>query len=205
VVIGCDTAKMAANPKPMGAVGGRVASNLRRLRKGISTYELQRRLTEIGWPIRANAITLIEAGRRRVDVDDLVALAVVLGVNPNQLLFPAMLQRKGISYGVPVVGDVTAMDADIWRWATGERPLVRLVPDDAAGEFTREDEPSGQEIAEFVVSANPHHYLTVPGPDDDTVAILADVFRTVMSRGTQAEQLRKLLDSALAEAADGES
>jgi hypothetical protein len=65
-----------------------VADNVRRYR-GETTYaELSRRLTELGRPIAPLGLRHIEADNRRVDVDDLVFLAVALDVAPLALLTP---------------------------------------------------------------------------------------------------------------------
>ena len=65
-----------------------MAANLRRMRREreLTTAALSQRLAEIGHPIAATGITKIEMGDRRVDVDDLVALAAALDTTPNQLL-----------------------------------------------------------------------------------------------------------------------
>jgi transcriptional regulator with XRE-family HTH domain len=182
---------------PPGTNGGRVAANLRYFRRGRSTYEIARALKDIGRPIAANGLTKIENGERRVTVDDLVALAVVLGVSPNQLLFPTMMSRNGEPSPLPLVGTAVADDADIWRWANGERPLRTLDP--GSGEYS--EEPSGQEIAAFVLGANPHHYITAAERYDDIVAALADAFRSAVKTGADPESVRKLLDRAITEAA----
>jgi len=52
----------------------------------MSYAELSRRLTEQGRPIAALGLRRIEAGERRVDADDLVALASVLEVDPGKML-----------------------------------------------------------------------------------------------------------------------
>ena len=67
-----------------------VAANLMRLRKAqrLTTTRLSAALDELGQPIHASGITRIEKGERRVDVDDLVALAKALNVRPEQLLMP---------------------------------------------------------------------------------------------------------------------
>lgn len=72
----------------VGAMGRNVAENLIRLRKvrGLSTRQLSVRLGEIGRPIPASGITRMEFSERRVDVDDLVALAAALDVEPSQLM-----------------------------------------------------------------------------------------------------------------------
>lgn len=125
-----------------------MAANLRRLRREVSTYELSRRLAALGRPIASSGITRIELGDRRVDVDDLLALAVALGVSPNQLLLPVLPADA-----VAVVGTVAAMGADVWAWAAGECPLVILGTDGQ-----RVAEPSGQEVAAFAVAAMPHRF-----------------------------------------------
>lgn len=54
--------------------------------RGMSTYTLADKLTEIGWPIQQASLARIETGLRRINVDDLVALAEALGVTPDDLL-----------------------------------------------------------------------------------------------------------------------
>ena len=118
---------MTGQPKRVtGPSGNHVASNVRRLRTtlGWSTYEVSAMLKDAGRPIAASSITNIEAGRRHVDVDDLVALAVVLDVNPSALLFP--LDDTTIE----LTGGGTVAAATVWEWADGERPL-RLAEDPA--------------------------------------------------------------------------
>jgi len=76
-------------------VGRQVATNVRRLRtaRGLSLREMAARLAAAGYSLSADAINKIENGReadsekqvRRVDVDDLHALAAVLGARPEEL------------------------------------------------------------------------------------------------------------------------
>lgn len=73
----------------VGPVGLRVAENLKRLRGRVPVRELSARLEALGRPILPSGITKIEQGSRRVDVDDLVALAQALEVSPMRLLLPA--------------------------------------------------------------------------------------------------------------------
>ena len=191
---------MAATPKPVGVIGGRVAGNLRGTRREVSTYELERRLRDIGWPIASSGITRIESGERRVSVDDVVALAVVLGVTPNQLMFPAMASRPGVTYGVPLVGTVVAQDTDIWAWATGDSPLV-VLEDGERGE-----EPSSQDVAAFMLANRPHLLAQVDVDRvDDVVEALAGGLRLALERGADIGQLRGILDRAITEAAFRES
>lgn len=75
-------------PKALGATHRCLARNLVQLRyvQRISTTRLSEMLRERGHVIHASAITRIETGGRRVDVDDLAALAVALGVTPQRLM-----------------------------------------------------------------------------------------------------------------------
>src|SRR5215472_12772209 len=116
---------------PLGPIGHYVIKNLeqlRRLRK-LSYRELSDRLREIGRPIPTLGLSRIERGTRRVDADDLVALALALEVNPSALLLPRDVQpRDGVelSPGAP-----REAASDVWAWVDGTRPLP------AAGPFTR--------------------------------------------------------------------
>lgn len=72
----------------VGPHGRRLAANLYRIRnaRGLTTRKLAQRLSDLGRPIPASGLTRIEKGQRRVDVDDLLALASTLRVEPMQLL-----------------------------------------------------------------------------------------------------------------------
>jgi transcriptional regulator with XRE-family HTH domain len=73
----------------IGAVGRQVATNVRSLRqaRGLSFTELSDDLALVGHKIPALGLRRLECGERRVDVDDLAALAGVLGVTTDQLMF----------------------------------------------------------------------------------------------------------------------
>jgi 8-oxo-dGTP diphosphatase len=79
----------ARGPIPLGPIGGYLIENLKALRGRTTYQELSERLTELGRPIPTLGLSRIEKGNRRVDVADLIALAVVLDVNPAALLLPA--------------------------------------------------------------------------------------------------------------------
>ena len=74
---------------PLGTIGHRVLSNVRTLRlaRGLSYMDLSRSLTDLGRPIPPLGLSRLESGERRVDVDDLVALAHALKVEAADLLF----------------------------------------------------------------------------------------------------------------------
>jgi hypothetical protein len=86
----------------------------------LSTTRLSAALKEIGHAIPPTGITRIEKGTRRVDSDDLVALAVVLKVSPTALLLPSTI------VGTVELTDGKAVAAlDAWLWATSQQPLDR--------------------------------------------------------------------------------
>ncbi|MGW6142136.1 helix-turn-helix domain-containing protein [Streptomyces sp. NPDC055140] len=113
----------------LGSVGQRLAKEVARLRGRTSVRELSSRLSKLGRPILPSGITKIEQGQRRVDADDLVALAVALEVTPTRLLLG------------PPPTDGTADDPahqEAWEWndwtdSSGKKraaiPVIRLAPE----------------------------------------------------------------------------
>lgn len=95
------TARRSNEIGPLGMV---VASKIRKLRtnRGITTEQLARRMTELGRPMFPNTITKIEKAQRRIDVDDLGALASALGVTIGQLVEPPGLCSS--CHGAPPAG-----------------------------------------------------------------------------------------------------
>jgi transcriptional regulator with XRE-family HTH domain len=75
---------------PLGPIGRYLVRNLAQLREEqqLTYRELSDRLEQIGRPIPTLGLSRIEKGTRRVDVDDLVALAIVLEVSPAALVLP---------------------------------------------------------------------------------------------------------------------
>ncbi|MGI5274883.1 helix-turn-helix domain-containing protein [Nonomuraea sp. CA-218870] len=126
----------------VGPSGAHVAANLRRLRgvRGLSTSQLSKLLSDHGRPIQQSGITRMEKGDRKIDVDDLVALAVVLGVNPNALLLPPVADQT--STEVTVAGEVSSWRA--WRWADGQEPLKHPYDDDDFADFQMHARPKGK-------------------------------------------------------------
>lgn len=139
---------MSTQPRPKTQVsdptGKTVADNVRRIRdevRGWSTYELSRKLGNVGRPIAPSALAKLERGERRVDTGDLVALAVVLGVHPSALLFPPRAVGD-----VEITGGGRIAAGIVWEWAEGERPL-RLPPNDdgsAHNAFQTDARPAGR-------------------------------------------------------------
>lgn len=79
---------MAGRTLDIGEHGGRVAAAVaqQRQRHGWDQRTLAERVTGEGRPMSASVLGKIEATTRRVDVDDLVALATALDISPSALL-----------------------------------------------------------------------------------------------------------------------
>lgn len=120
---------MATRRIELGATGETVRANVRRVRGslGWSLRQLSERLAVGTRPLTAQMLSEIENGSRRVDVDDLMALAHALGVTPNVLLLPPTA-REDDSIQLTGAGNTTAALA--WDWADGIGPLVLTDPDD---------------------------------------------------------------------------
>lgn len=87
---------MAARPSDIGPVGLHVGQAVARLRadRGWDQRELAARLDAEGRPVSQPILSRIEAGARRVDVDDLVVLAAALRVAVAALLPPVADQAS---------------------------------------------------------------------------------------------------------------
>ena len=96
----------------------RVAANMKRLRlaRGLKLDDLAERMSELGRPILKSGLARIETGERRVDVDDLMALAIALETNTNGLL----LDPESDSEPVQLTEAHTAQREAAWHWACGE-------------------------------------------------------------------------------------
>ncbi|MCX7522734.1 helix-turn-helix transcriptional regulator [Microbacterium sp. STN6] len=100
-----------------------VAANLRAARQaiGMDVRTAARRMTDAGRKIAPSGISKIENGDRRVDVDDLTALAYVLNTTPAALLTPPA-EAVTLS-GVPE----TFLPEEVQVWIAGG---VKLTTDD---------------------------------------------------------------------------
>ncbi|WP_328382973.1 helix-turn-helix domain-containing protein [Micromonospora zamorensis] len=104
---------------------GQAVAELRRLR-GYTTRSLSDRLAELGCRIPPSSISKVEVGKRTVDPNELVALAVALRTTPNRLLFGAHAGTNGVA----LTPTVATTGHRAWAWANGEFPLVSTYPKD---------------------------------------------------------------------------
>lgn len=132
----------------LGPTGETVAANLARIRmsRGLNYTELSKLLDQAGREISALGIRRAESGERRLDVDDLTALAVVLGVSPLTLLLPED-GRRGASSRLTGIDDRKVAHNTQWLWGLGEQPLS--LPGLGATEEAQ------RAIARFELSAKP--------------------------------------------------
>lgn len=72
----------------------------------------------MGHDLSLSAVSKIEGGSRRMDVDDLTALAAALNVAPVTLLLPDETE-----WDTATVTGATASAVRLWMWATGSVPL----------------------------------------------------------------------------------
>jgi hypothetical protein len=115
---------MAEKRNPLGPTGETVRANIQRLRaaQNLGYTKLARILDEeIGRSIPELGLRRIESGDRRVDVDDLMALAVALGVSPITLLMSDMPGADDPVKMVAVTGIKAKVPAvKLWRWLKSE-------------------------------------------------------------------------------------
>lgn len=127
---------MATNAVLPGPTMRRVSENIERLRKlrGLSQAQLALRLTKIGRPMLDTAVSKMERGSRRIDVDDLVALAIALNVSPVAILMPATADLEKVS-----LTDTFSVSSQVaWLWAAGDAQASDFLLD-PPGEHSEEE------------------------------------------------------------------
>lgn len=117
---------MASNAVVAGPNSAQVAKNVERIRKARQLHQkdLSARLREVGRPMLPTVISKIERGERRVDVDDLVALALALNVSPLTLLLPPTSSDEPAE----LTDSYSVSSRTAWSWAEGQRPAMDWEP-----------------------------------------------------------------------------
>jgi transcriptional regulator with XRE-family HTH domain len=136
--------------KPPGPAGTRAAARVRRLRaeSGLTFKDLSARLEALGRPIPVLGLSRMEKGERRIDADDLIALALALDVTPNRLMLPDTDARSS-SAAHALTPAVSGRPQQLWAWAQGEEPIATPLetlidadgPDDLLYQFLDENKP----------------------------------------------------------------
>ncbi|CAN5381415.1 hypothetical protein BH09ACT6_BH09ACT6_18780 [soil metagenome] len=149
---------MSTNPaskqrgNEIGVTGREVARNVKRVRlaAGLTQQEVSQYLAELGRPIPVASIGKIESADRRVEVDDLMSLAIALGVTPITLLLP---HAKSANEAIKVTG-YPGRAREIWEWASGAAPL------DLESDVETPDERFGS----FIAASIPWWFTPARGP-----------------------------------------
>ncbi|MGL5443029.1 MAG: helix-turn-helix domain-containing protein [[Mycobacterium] stephanolepidis] len=113
---------MAGKKIELGASGKVVAANVKRLRNGREYKWLSQQLRALDRDITPLAVRRIEECDRRIDVDDLIALAVALEVSPVTLLTP---HKDGDPEARVELNGVEMPVAYLWGWLRGDNELPR--------------------------------------------------------------------------------
>lgn len=139
---------------PLGPAGERVAASVKQLREsqGLTYKQLSERLEDLGRPIPVLGLSRLERGDRRVDVDDLIALAIALDVTPNRLLMPPA-DVEHAADGYQLTAAVEGTSPALWAWASGEVPLGTPPARATDGRQSRSGEVA------FSRKNLPHHWL----------------------------------------------
>lgn len=135
-------------------IGSRIGPTVRRLRheRGLDLRTLAEHLAEEGRPISLAQLSKLELGQRRVDVDDLVALAVVLNVPPSALLMPEP-PSQGEEQTVTLTAHRQVDWRRAWQWMCGDRWLDDAMAPDRDAE---DQQAQGDALADWYYSARPH-------------------------------------------------
>jgi transcriptional regulator with XRE-family HTH domain len=109
---------MAGKKTTNGPTGNTISENVKRMRESQNlTYaELSRRLAKLESPIPELGLRNIEKGQRKIDADELVALAHVLSTTPSMLLMPKV-ESPETSVTITGMADVPA--SEVWEWLSG--------------------------------------------------------------------------------------
>lgn len=190
---------MAGKEIDLGPTGEQVRQNVARIRKarGLSFAELSRRLDGIKRPIPPLGLRRIEEGARRVDIDDLFALATVLWVTPSILLLPP---TRGSADFVEATGVGVVPSYWLWSWATwassgGASRMVWKVPAETAARLGYD---TGEGI-EFAKSQAPRMvYSKAEAAAEElrhlqaSVAAIEAQLADAIEKGESGESLRQL-------------
>lgn len=115
---------MVIKKNPLGPSGDTVRANVLRYRNrmNLGYADLARRLEALGRPIPVLGLSRIERGERRVDIDDLMALAVALGVSPTSLLLP----DSGGADDIVTATCIEGTAADLLGWLRLHTPSAHI-------------------------------------------------------------------------------
>lgn len=173
---------MASRPVEIGAIGRHVAEAIARLRRerGLEQRDLAERVSTAGRALTASVLSKIESGARRVDVDDLAAIAAALEVSPALLLLAAPAPESDLVPGLAQGSVAEAVHADID--ALGDLEGVEPSLAQMACRLAAEMDAAGGEDRKLLPQLNRELRATLaqllearaPEEDDDDLGDLAE-------------------------------
>ncbi len=95
-----------------------LARRVKEVRGRRSQEWLAQTVTALGHPMHQTAIAKIEAGDRKVTVDEMLLLAVALEIPPSLLLLPVESDDD-----MAVTPTMNVYPWRVWEWLLGEQPL----------------------------------------------------------------------------------
>lgn len=143
----------------LGPTGEHVAENLQRLRqaRGYTMQQLRQRMQDLGRPLPATGVIKTEQKDRRVDVDDLVALALALNVSPLALLLPPLWSDEQVA----ITAEVSLRARTAWLWGEGRAPANDWATG-ATVAVADDDEAEDKAEREFFEQREAYEALTHP-------------------------------------------
>lgn len=104
-----------------------VPDNIRQLRQeqSLELTDLAQRLGDLGHNISVSSLSRLETGKRRVDVMDLMALALALEVTPSRILLPGGDPASIVSI---TTGSAPVSIQYVHDWAAGLNPSATFTP-----------------------------------------------------------------------------
>jgi len=109
-------ARKRAHPATVRQVYSKRLGAIRRGR-GWTQQQLAAAMAGVGFPVNRATIAKIEAGKRPMEVAELVAFATALDVAPMALFLPLGMESVALTDGVIVAADTAA------AWSSGDAPL----------------------------------------------------------------------------------
>jgi len=185
---------------PLGPTGRRAAQTVAELRDrdNLSYRELSNRLSDLGRTIPMLGLSRVERTERRIDADDLVALALALGTTPNRLLLPGTARRD---VGVALTSAIEITEQFAWAWAEGKAPLVAALGGEGPGGWV-----SSETFSKFVARSRPDEHrpgLPAIAPHLDVVTQVNKLIEELAAeRGIQPAILLAMVQVVRAEGLD---
>ena len=193
---------MPRRANELGVIGHAVSENLVLIRaiRGLTLRELADRLAGNEHNISFTALGQIEAKKKRVEVDDLFALALALQVDPSALLLPQAVrptERFPVRVSTPRFPNVISVSSDdLVRYMHAYFPL--WAAGDTNGALFREAQ------AECKILADPQSRNDLADVDDSPAALRAKFESMVRDRmtsdyGLEVEQAHAALEAIAAD------